>query len=453
MTLQRRVLLYLLLSAPLVWAAGLLFTLGHAREEIDELYDTGQVRVAQQLQAVLPGLATQAASSTPTLPASSASQGDADEADLAIAVWDRSGRRLLNDREGALIPYRAAGDGFDDQTLAGQAWRTYYLRASSGAWLVAVAQRAEEREELVQALVVAQLLPWVLTLPVLLIAMAAAVRQSLKPLRSLSEALRSRASDDLRPFADAPIPGDLKPLVQAINGLLQRVEQNLEHERRFTADAAHELRTPLAALQAQWDAARLTAGPSGRADGDAQAKISAGLDRLRRLVTQMLSLERLERQGMQARLSDIDWSALVEQVFSDVLPQADRRHVELACEWPPQGSEPPLRRGDAQLLAVLLRNLLDNAVAHSPPNAPVRLCLSAQAIEVVDEGPGVAAELLPRLGERFFRVATAGHDGSGLGLSIARRIAALHGLRLSFANEPGRGFRARLSRDASTIGG
>lgn len=446
MTLQRRVLLYLALCAPLVWAGGLLFGLNRARFEIGELFDTQQVMLAREVAALLPDAALGAVAAARLPPAAVGGIGDAEVDSLAIAVWDRQGRLLLSDSEGARAPFVPQGDGFIDQEVDGQPWRIYYLPAADGRWLVAVGQEIEERDELVRALLASQLLPWVLTLPVLLLAMAAAVRQALSPVRSLALSLRQRRSDDLRALPLADLPQDLQPLVKAMNGLLLRLRQTLEHERRFTADAAHELRTPLAALQAQWDAARLLAVQRGRPSDESDAKIGEGLQRLGRLVAQMLALSRLDHQQALRQSSPIDWPALVATAFSDVLPQAERRQVELCCDWPPEGVAPLLREGDPELLTVMLRNLLDNAVGHSPQGAAVRLCFAADAIEVIDAGAGVPPESLPRLGERFFRLATSPHSGSGLGLSIAQRIAALHGLRLAWRNLPQGGLCARIER-------
>ncbi|HOM12389.1 MAG TPA: sensor histidine kinase N-terminal domain-containing protein [Rubrivivax sp.] len=436
MTLQRRVMLFLLASAPLVWALGLAFGLRSANLEINELFDTQQLQLARQVMALLPSLPPQMeAQALPQAPGGA--KGAADEDDLSIAVWDRSGRLLLADREGVQLPYRGDGGGFVDHRIDGRDWRLYYLREPSGEWLVAVGQQRDERDELVQALLAGQLLPWVLTLPALLLVMAAALRQALQPLRRLGEELRQRRALELQPLHDTALPDDLKPLVQALNALLARVREQIEHERRFTADAAHELRTPLAALQAQWDTAQLEAARAGHAATPAQAKVGEGLARLSRLVTQMLALARLEHLDAPAQRAAIDWSTLVEQLFGELLPLAETRQAELECQWPPRGEPPLLVHGDSALLTLMLRNLLDNALRHSPPHGRVTLRLAADAIEVIDHGPGVPDELLPRLGDRFFRLPGQAHAGSGLGLSIATRIAALHGLVLQARRDSG----------------
>lgn len=447
MTLQRRVLLMLLLSAPLVWAGALLFSLNHTRHEINELFDTELIRLARQLQATLP----RAALDTPGAPIvaddSVVATGDAALQELAVAIWGRDGRLRLVDNDGVLLPHRPEAAGFSDVPLDGALWRVYYLPVGSGEWLIAVGQLLEERDELVWSLIAGQLLPWALTLPLLLLVMAGAVRKALRPLHTLTGEIAARAPDELRPLPAEGVPGDLLPLVQAMNALLARIERTLERERRFTADAAHELRTPLAAMQAQWDAARLGAALPAVPAVD---KVGDGLARLSRLVTQLLALSRLDDPGALGPPQRIDWQALAATVLDELLPLADRRHVELAVESAPGLPGPLPLAGDAALLGALLRNLLDNALRHAPAGSTVTLRLGSEQLEVLDEGPGVPPEHLPRLGDRFFRPAGEAEPGSGLGLSIVQRIAALHGLDVRWANREDRsGFIVCVTRAAA----
>jgi two-component system sensor histidine kinase QseC len=232
-------------------------------------------------------------------------------------------------------------------------------------------------------------------------------------------------------------------MLAAMNGLLGRIGAALERERRFTADAAHELRTPLAVLRAQWDVHKRAGGEAERAR--AAAALDAGMDRMDRLVTQMLALSRLDATDRLVQATPLHWPPIVEQAISDVLPLAERRHIEIACDWPP-GAEPPLPlRGDAALMAVLLRNLLDNAVRYAPPHSTVTLCFERARLAIDNDAAPLADETLARLGERFHREPGAAGGGSGLGVSIARRVAALHGLELGFRRRAGgRGLVAEL---------
>jgi two-component system, OmpR family, sensor histidine kinase QseC len=202
MSLQRRLLVYLLLCAPLVWGVALLVSADRARFEVNELFDTEIIRLARQVQATLSGLKTPG---QPMPPA--ASGGEADLGDLAIAVWNALGQLLLVDREGVQLPHRPQATGFADMNFDGDAWRVYYLQAPAGEWLVAAGQRVHERDELVWDLIGSQLLPWLLVLPVLLLAMAWAVRQALAPVRVLAGELGRRGADDLQPVPTARAPG------------------------------------------------------------------------------------------------------------------------------------------------------------------------------------------------------------------------------------------------------
>ena len=439
MSLQRRLLVYLLLCAPIVWAVALVASADRARTEVNELFDAEIIRLARQVQATLvgvspPGQALLAPSEV----------GEADLADLAVAVWNADGRLLLVDREGVELPRRVDAVGFVELALGGDPWRVYYLQSPRGEWLVAAGQRIHERDELVWNLVSSQLLPWLLVLPVLLLAMAWAVRQALTPVRALTNELQRRSADDLQPVPAGHAPAELQPLLQAMNGLFARIETTLARERRFTADAAHELRTPLAALRAQWEVQRRATDETQRRQ--AEAKLAAGLDRMERLVSQMLSMSRVDATERLDSAAAVEWAPLVEQVMTDVLPLAERRRIELACDWPPVGTPALPLRGDAGLLAALLRNLVDNAVRYAPEGSAVTLRFTATGLTVDNDGPPLPAETLEHLGERFHRPEGQPEGGSGLGISIAQRIAALHGLTLRYrARNDGTGVVAVLS--------
>jgi two-component system sensor histidine kinase QseC len=448
-SLQRRLLVYLLVCAPVVWAAALVVSIQRARHEVNELFDTELIRLARQvLVALHPDVAGGLApGATPPAPGNT---GAAEVEDLGLAVWDAQGRLLLADREGARLPRRPSASGFEDLALEGATWRVYYLRPADSQWLVAAGQKVHERDEIVFGLTSSQFLSWLLMLPVLLAAMAWAVRRALAPLRQLATELHERSADDLRPVPVAHAPAELKPAVTAMNGLFTRIEDTLARERRFTADAAHELRTPLAVLRAQWDVLRGAGNAAERSQ--AEQRLGLGLERLDRLVTQMLALSRVEA-GRDIVRGDVHWPGIVEQAFSDCLPLAERRRIELACEWPHEAMAPgaldrhplPLL-GDTHLLTVMLRNLLDNAVRYAPAGTQVVLRMETDHLSVENEGSPLGAGQLARLGERFFRPDGQDETGSGLGLSIVQRIATLHGLRVRFsARADGQGVRVMVA--------
>lgn len=432
MSLQRRLMVYLLVCAPLVWAAAVWMSVNRSRHEVNELYDTELIRLARQIQAtMLPSLPLQGGANLPPLPqAGQADSGEGDVRDLAVAVWDREGQIVLADREGGSLPFRARAVGFVDDVVDGQPWRIYYLQSTSGQWLVAVGQGAYERDEVVFALVASQVLPWLLVLPLLLLAMAWAVRRALAPIHALTGDLHTRDGGDLAPLPDARAPAELKPLLGAMNSLFARIDSLLTRERRFTADAAHELRTPLSVLRAQWDVVKRSTSDQERRLAEQQ--MDAGLTRMERLVTQMLALSRAETATAELLSTEIDWPPIVEQVMSDCLELADRRRIELACEWPASNRPPLPLIGNTHLMTVLLRNLLDNAARYAPPGSTVLLRMGSTQMEVENAGGPLSAEQLAGLGQRFHRPPGQEEGGSGLGVSIAQRIAALHGLEIVY---------------------
>lgn len=440
--LAARARLHLLVAAPLVWALAGAITLRSAHTEIDELFDSQLVRIARQVQALLPGTDLEAnPAAALALPAHPG--GAAELEDLTVAVWDRQGRLLLADQEGVSLPWLPEASGFRDLPLEGGLWRVYFLQSPRGEWLVAAGQSQHEREELLTGLLAAQLLPWLLMLPLLLLALMAALRSALRPLDTLSALLAAREPQGLAPLPTDGLPPDLRPLVEAMNGLFLRIETARSRERRFTADAAHELRTPIAALRSQWEALRLQA-EAGRPTDEGAAKIAQGLERLGRLVEQMLALARIEHLEALGAPAPVDWTAVLAPVVDSLWARAESEGVDIACEGL-DGALP--LAGDAALLGVMLRNLLDNALRHSPRGGTVWLRGSAEGLSVLDEGPGVAADELARLGERFHRPAGALGTGSGLGLSIVQRIAALHGLTVAWGpRAEGPGFEVRLHR-------
>lgn len=442
MSLQRRLMLYLLVCAPLVWTAALLVSIDRARREVNELFDVELIRLARQVQATL--LPEAAGGLLPPLPKTpGADNGEGDMEDLAIAVWDSAGKLLLSDREGVQLRRLPAAVGFVTEQINGEEWRVYYLQSPDGSRLVAAGQKAYERDELVFSLTASQVVPWLLVLPVLLLAMAWAVRRALAPVHALTADLQQRAADDLAPLARDQAPAELKPLVGAMNGLFDRITGLLARERRFTGDAAHELRTPLAVLRAQWDVVRRSAGGAERAQ--AEVKFEAGLERMDRLVTQLLALSRADSADASLLKTEVDWTPIVEQAMSDCLALAQRRGIELACEWPPQGRPALPLIGEPHLLTVMLRNLLDNAARYAPAGSTVTLTMGTEELAVDNEGEPLTAEQLAGLGQRFHRIAGQQESGSGLGISIVQRIATLHGLELAFGTAAGgRGVRATL---------
>ncbi|OYU78529.1 MAG: two-component sensor histidine kinase, partial [Burkholderiales bacterium PBB5] len=252
-----------------------------------------------------------------------------------------------------------------------------------------------------------------------------AVRPGIAPLRSRSRTWAERPPQAVAPVQVDDAPAEMQPLVAALNQLLERIGAMVVAERRFTADAAHELRTPIAAIRTQAQVALAEADVAARSH--ALRATLAGCDRATRLVEQLLTLSRLEA-GAAPPMTPIDLAALAQRVVAELAPGAIARGQTLGLDVPAGATLVP---GNEALLSALLRNLVDNALRYSPDGAEVRVALARRDRQVQllvdDSGPGLAEADLARLGERFFRVLGSGQSGSGLGWSIVRRIAAAHG--------------------------
>jgi len=260
--------------------------------------------------------------------------------------------------------------------------------------------------------------------PLLALAAWGAVYRGVAPLREVGRTLAERQPHALHPVIVDGAPAEMRPMLDALNGLLERIAALMESERRFTADAAHELRTPIAAIRAQ---AQVALGETDDAlRRHALQATLKGCDRATRLVEQLLILSRLET-GAAPAMTALDLSVLVRRAVAEMTPQAIEKQQTIEVD----AIEPNGVQGDEMLLSVLVRNLVDNAIRYSPPNALVRVAVAKRQahvrLQVEDSGPGLSEQDLQRVGERFFRVIGSGQGGSGLGLSIVRRIAAVHG--------------------------
>lgn len=250
----------------------------------------------------------------------------------------------------------------------------------------------------------------------------------------MAHQIASRDPQQLQAIHPVAAPEEIRPLIDALNGLFQRVEQTIEAERRFTADAAHELRTPLAALQAQLQVAQ-RARDSEEHDRSLQ-QLQSGLTRAAHLVDQMLLLARLDPESGLPDPQPVDLAALTESVCADLGPQILARNIDFDFD----SVSPATLTGQGEWLRVLIRNLVDNAVRYTPEGGRVSVRIARDAgkltLSVCDSGPGIPPEERTTVLQRFHRLNQAQQPGSGLGLAIVARIAELHGARLYLDSSP-----------------
>lgn len=268
----------------------------------------------------------------------------------------------------------------------------------------------------------------VLVLPLLGLAVWWAVRQGLAPLRQLSHLLAQRRATALEPVELPDMPSEMQPMVHALNELFERIERMVASEHRFTADAAHELRTSIAAIHAQPQVALGAGDDNAQRDHALQVTLAA-CDRAVHLVEQLLVLARLESVPANG-FSAMDLSAVARRVAADLAPNAMARHQSLELD----ADQACRVVGDDMLIGVLVRNLIDNALRYSPDGARVLVSVEPETgktvLRVEDSGPGMTEAAMSRLGERFYRVLGSAQPGSGLGWSIVKRIAHVFGAKL-----------------------
>jgi len=368
------------------------------------------------------------------------------ERQLRYQVFAGDGTLLLRSANAPEEPM-ARADGFSDAADAqGRVWRHYAVWDRHRDYRVLVSEAHDLRERLVRRLATQTATPLALGLPLLLLLVWAGVRGGLDPLGALARDIRSRRADDLRPLDAEAAPREVQPLVSSLNSLLERFTHMLDGERRFTADAAHELRTPLAAMQAHLHLALRTEGVERER---ALAHLQQSVDRGSRVVGQLLTLARLDPETAPPDACATDLRAIAQTVCAELAPVAMRRRQELELEC---SAADATLLGNADLLSMLLRNLIENAIRYTPPGGHIEVRLSGGGpedplcLEVRDDGPGVPVAQRARLFDRFYRVPGNETSGTGLGLPICRRIAELHQARIELGDGlQGRGLAVRIS--------
>jgi two-component system sensor histidine kinase QseC len=354
---------------------------------------------------------------------------------LAFQVWERGRRLRLHSRLAPDTRLSPDDDGFSEAAAGGERWRVFSAWTRDRRLLVQVGERAAARDAVAREIAGHLLLPLGIALPLLGLALAVAIGRALRPLRALADAVGRRDPERLQPVAALAVPREVAPLVERLNALFARIAASLERERAFTADAAHELRTPLAAIRAQAQVARQATRDDERRH--ALDQVIAGCDRAARLAEQLLTLARLDAEGWQGRFAACDLAEIARDELAALAPRAHERGV--ALELAAEGAAPV--RGEAALLGILLRNLADNAVRHSPRHGTVQVRVAPDSagvrLAVSDEGPGIPPAERARVLDRFYRLLGGDETGAGLGLSIAARIAALHGATLALDDAPG----------------
>jgi two-component system sensor histidine kinase QseC len=454
-SIQRRLLANLLITIAFVSLITLFLSYRDATHEVQELFDANLAQSARVLHAlVTPELLTgdnkqlqDLLLNFPEYPSDKVlklndeahSLGHEYERKLAFQVWNRNKDLLLHSAsapttalsESALLPKNR---GFVDEEVGTYNWRVFALWDETEQYLVQVGERYDVRNELITKISQQVITPLLVSLPFLGLMIWVGIGRGLRPVQRVAEEVVRRDPQHLDAMDVGPVPTEIRPLVQGLNNLFDRLKSALETERRFTDDAAHELRTPLAALKTQ-------AQVSLRATDDEeriQALINVvnSVDRATHLVEQMLILARLDPSANTPVKEPINLHDLTAEVVAQLVPSAMKRNTNVEIT----GSEDTVVYSDPISLSIMIRNLADNAIRYTRPNGEVIIDIGKPnqdevVLSVSDTGPGIDSELQARVFDRFYRVTGNSSTGCGLGLSIVKRIADLNNLRVELRNK------------------
>lgn len=431
-SLRLRLLAGTLLIVTAIWAALALSAWYETRHEANELFDAHLVQTGELLAAMVGDETDEIVEHLP-------SQRYARK--VVFQIWSDDGLLLAHSISAPREPLSTLAEGFSDTPQ----WRVYSAWSADRQHLIQVGESFAARDAVSRELAAHLLLPLALALPLLALALVQLIRYSLVPLSRLATAIGNRSPDRLDPIPLEQSPRELHPILEQLNGLLARIGRSLEQERNFTADAAHELRTPLAAMRTHAQVARASREDAER--DRALDNVIAATDRATHLIEQLLTLARLDASSVNLDLAPGKLRALAAQALAAASPAAIAKHIELELADGPDITA----RVEPALMSTLLRNLIDNAVRYSMPRGKVTLEVTAAdgggaCIDVIDQGPGIPAAECRRVLDRFYRIEGNSETGSGLGLSIAARIAQLHGARLELLAGPGgKGLCARIA--------
>ena len=415
-SLRGRLLWYLLAAITIAAVAQASIAYRTSLQDADQIFDYHMQQMALSLRSRVPLTSAENADSVDT-PISGSDE-------MVVQVWSPEGVQVFKSASHARLPQRAVL-GFSNVRANGTTYRIFSIQTDNQT--VQVAQDLAVRRSMASNLAFRTLGPIAVMMPILMVVVWWVVSGSLDPVSRVRRQVASRQADDLSPVSESGLPDEVRPLVQELNLLFGRVRTAFDAQQNFVADAAHELRTPLAALKLQTQSLERADSPEARQV--AVGRLSAGIERATRLVEQLLVLARQEANA--APRQAVDMAGIARRAVADLVGVAQARDIDLGL----QRADAAEVQGQADALTILLRNLVDNAIKYTPSGGTVdvSVLMEGRAVTVLveDSGPGIPAEERERVFDRFYRVPGSDAAGSGLGLAIIKSIAERHGAKLT----------------------
>ncbi|MBB3117671.1 ATP-binding protein [Pseudoduganella violacea] len=416
-SLRGRLLWFLLAAITMAAIAQAMIAYRSALNDADQIFDYHMQQMALSLRSSAP------------LANAGAPSADPGNDEMVVQVWTPDGIQVFRSISRAELPQRAVL-GFSNVRANGTTYRVFSVQTSNQT--VQIAQDMAVRKRMAGSLALRTVGPIALMAPVLMLIVWWVVSGSLAPVARVRRQVAARQADELSPVSEADLPDEVRPLVQELNLLFSRVRTAFDAQQHFVADAAHELRSPLAALKLQ--VLSLERAEDEAARKVAVSRLSAGIERATRLVEQLLVLARQE--AAEAKLQPVELGELAKRTLGDMAGAAAQRNIDLGLFHADEASV----AGQSDALLIMLRNLVDNAIKYTPSggtvDVEVRKNEKSVTLAVDDSGPGISPEERERVFSRFYRVPGSTASGSGLGLAIIKAIAERHGATLTLEQSP-----------------
>ncbi|KEQ05401.1 ATP-binding protein [Pseudorhizobium pelagicum] len=450
-SIRTRLFVILLATTGAVWLFAAAWIYASTQAEVERVLDARLMEAARMVSSLItdhridPVAAVDAATANaPPPPFEEA--GDSYSRQLSCQIWSLQGSLVSRSESAPATSLASHMNGFEETEIDGERWRVYAVVNPSLGVRVLVGDSLEIRERLIGDVIKGLLLPGIAILPILAALIWLSVGRGLAPLTRIAEGLAGRSASELHPVDDGSVPREVRPVILALNSLFGRVAEARDRERSFTAYAAHELKTPLAGLKTQAQIALRT--DDQKVQRDALSHISTSVDRTSRMVRQLIDLATVDASQGVATDEPVDIAALLGEVAAELETQLAVNDAHVAVELGDQAQRPAVLRIDRVLLRLAIRNLLENAIQHSPKGGEVRCRVTVRrnevVVEILDEGPGIPQAEEKRATERFYRGSKVHGHGSGLGLSIVQMALDRLGGSLAF-DRGGRWFTARVS--------
>ncbi|MES9941326.1 MAG: ATP-binding protein [Candidatus Thiodiazotropha sp. 6PLUC2] len=475
-SIRKRLLVGLISTIIILWLVSAFFVYRAASSEVEEIYDATLAQEArilatlmiheveedserkEKLQKIVFELGEETIRKSPifmqilqeylntesekdylTLVPRNSIKGHRYESKIVFLIKGTNGKTYL--RSNLPASFNEFEKEYNNFIINGKEWRMFGLTEPSAQFNVLVGELLEVRQETVSEIVFNSLWPILISLPAIGLFIWIVVGGGLKPLKDIAAKVENRDPNSLESISTEDVPDEVIPMVESLNRLFLRVDSTLENERRFTADAAHELRTPLAALKTLAQAKSLTEGHNHAGFLD---QVIRGVDRATHLLEQLLTLARMDSQSLdESHIQRVDIHQETINILSSIAALAVDKDIEISFDGP---SESVMVSGYSPAIQILLRNLIDNAIRYTPKNGEVSVKLTqlddGVKIFVEDTGPGIPAEQQEGIYQRFRRGEDINNtQGSGLGLAIVKRIIELHNATIEMQNRKESGLR------------